>query len=126
HTLLAGFIAAAYLAPLLPRLVGWNRENETTTSGARRLSALYAGLVVLLSLRALEDDPQGPWWSIAALLLIALLAAAGAWATLRRSLVWMSAMLLNLAVTIWWIDSGHRLVVDDAELPGWFYVNVVA
>ncbi len=66
-------------------------------------AALIGALAALLALRPELYDPSSDWWSIAPLLAISALAATLNWQTLRRGYLYAACILLNLAVSIWWI-----------------------
>ncbi len=105
HTLLAGFAVASCSIPVLARVF---RGGNATA--ATRAASLFAAVTVALSLRALWGDPHSPWWTVAGLLAMAALSAVLAWQASRRRFVWATAGLLNLAASVWWIESGHRVL----------------
>jgi hypothetical protein len=129
HTLLAGCGVAAATAPTLARI--WaGRKGWRLTSAGVGLATLFATVTVVLSLRALDGDPQAPWWTIGGLLAMALLSAVLAWEAAMRRFVWVSAALLNMAASIWWVDSGHELVAGGGSLRdmahNFVYINMIA
>ncbi len=132
HTLLVGFCLAAWLLPLATRaeflfkLDAWDDEEFPRWSAIS--ARLLAVVAVVLALRALEDDPARPWWTIGALVAIGLRNVWIAWHEARRGYVWIAAVLLNLALSIWWIDSGHQLTGTMRGMGrGWelLWVNVL-
>jgi hypothetical protein len=70
----------------------------------RGSAALVGGIAVLLSLRIQAGAVASAWWSIVPLLAISALAGALSWQTLRRGYLYAAAILLNIAVTIWWAE----------------------
>jgi hypothetical protein len=127
HTLLAGCAVAAVTAPTLARLWAGGKDARLTPAGVR-LATMFATVTVLLSLRALDGDPLTPWWTVGGLIAMALLFAVLAWEAAHRRYVWASGMLLNLAVSIWWIESGYRLAsaVAGVTLRDLVYINTIA
>ena len=74
----------------------WSRDTVLFAS-------LIGGLTVLVGLRGPFSDPQGAWWSIAALLAMCVLAAALHWVALQRVYLYAAGVLINLSVSIWLI-----------------------
>ena len=128
HTLLTGFTLASCAAHLVPRVFGQGGAAAGSRAASLRSSVSFAAITVVLCLRALWGDPQSPWWTVAGLLAMALLMGGVAWETRGRRFAWGAAALLNLAASIWWIESGHRaLSAGGAEsLREFVYVNVIA
>lgn len=124
HTLLAGLIVAAYLAPVLPRVLVKSSTLPAARGAGVAISTGWAVLAVLLSLRALGGDPWSPWWTVGGLAVIAALAAGLAWYVARRAFVWAAAILLNLAASIWWIDVGHQMLPAGDLWSEFLYLNV--
>lgn len=85
----------------------WQRFPLSLSATWERDTVLYASLIgagtVLVGLRGPFSDPQGAWWSIAALLSMCALAAALHWITLQRAYLYAAGILLNLSVSIWLI-----------------------
>ena len=97
HTLLASCAASAWLA------FGagvWRRDWEPV---AARWTAVLGALAVVLALRAFDEDPGRPWWSVGALVSMGLLAATAAWRSDRAGYLIAAGALFNLAVSIWWV-----------------------
>ena len=91
HVLLGGCASAAFSAfgiSVIPRREAWANG--------------IGSMALLLALRAVSDDPGRPWWPVAAIAALSVLAAMLAWQTLRRGYVAGAALLANLAATTWW------------------------
>jgi hypothetical protein len=86
-------------------------------------ASVIGSAAVLVGLRGPFSDPQGAWWSIAALLSISLLATALNWLTLRRAYLYAAGILLNLALSIWLIKYHHD---PSGNLAVFFEANVIA
>ena len=87
---------------IAPALV-WRRQIGRSAT----LASLPA---VALALRALLDDPQAPWWSLAALVAVAVLTSAFGCLLLRRGLLHYAATWIVLAALGWWLYEGPKLV----------------
>jgi hypothetical protein len=94
---------------------------------AALFASLGLALVVILALRAALSDPERPWWSIAALFAMSVLAAALNWQTLHRAYLYAAAALLSLAATIWWATGyWNQILLSDKALTELLEVNVIA
>ena len=67
---------------------------------------LFAALALWLSLRALFDGPDRPWWGIAGLASLAALAVRVAYARVDRRLLFVAMALVNLVTSAWWWTLG--------------------
>ena len=115
------------VAPTLARVVSGRHDWQLTPAGVR-LATLFATITVLLSIRSLDGDPQAPWWTIGGLTVMATLFAVLAWETARRRFVWAGAVLLSVATSVWWIESGSKLVAsaDGAIIRDFININAIA
>jgi hypothetical protein len=90
-------------------------------------SEFFAGLIGMIALpvalRAPFSDPAGAWWSIGALLIMAVFAAALNWITFRRGYVYVAGILGNVAVSIW-LSKYQRQPVSS--LSAFVEANVIA
>jgi hypothetical protein len=133
RVLMLGGCLAAWLLPLIPP--AFNRWIAGIAADGRplRWSApavrLFAVAAALLAWGSVWNDPIGPWSAIAALLVISGRNVWIAWWERRRGFMWIAAVLLNIAVTIWWSESGYRLTGtppgNGADLE-WLWFNVLA
>ena len=99
---------AAWAAILLAVAVVGPRIGKTSNRAAWAqpiwtwrivLDVLVLGLVVLNSF----VDPQGPWWSLGAVVTISVTAAISAFWLRRATYTYLSGVLINLAgILIWW------------------------
>ncbi len=133
HVLLAGCCVAAWCVPLATvaaRRVMLDAADRAEFPRWSAISArLFAVAAVVLALRALESDPSAPWWTIGALVAIGFRNVWIAWHEARRGFLWIAAVLLNLALSVWWIDSGYQLTGTMRGMGvGWelLWVNVLA
>lgn len=58
----------------------------------------------ILALRAMLGDPQRPWWSSNAMLVLCLLWTGVSWWVLAPGLLYPSVMLLMLGAGMWWVE----------------------
>lgn len=143
HTLLAGTTLGTWLLAIAPR---WFADDARRTPIRARTSSVFNRYVVanshssvlnsvfavaatLLALRALDGDPQSPWWTLAALLSTTLSSIYLAWTNATRGHLWFAGILLPLAATIWWDEIGSDLIVAatvPAVLTHFLCVNVIA
>jgi hypothetical protein len=79
--------------------------GEDVRRTASRWAAGLGLFSVALALRAMLGDPQSPWWSVGAVLLVSLLTTAIACWRVAPRFLYASALLLNLAATLFAIDS---------------------
>jgi hypothetical protein len=124
HTLLVTSAAGAWGMTLLPLL--FRRDGRIRTA-AWSAAAAMGGIATFLALRALAGDPQAPWWTIGTLLAMSGLSVTLAVATARHAFLYPAAVLLNLAGSIWWIDSGYQLTssLGFAALVDFVHFNVI-
>lgn len=99
HTMVVTCMVNAWLLLACGRWTSRGQHSHVTLC-----SSLTAGLAVLLALRALAGDPQSPWWTVGALAGVSVLCGALACWSLRRSFMYVSSALANLAATIWWLS----------------------
>jgi hypothetical protein len=64
-------------------------------------TALLSGFTILLALRALAGDPQGPWWSVGVTAISSLIWTALACWLIAPRLLYAGGILLNLSATMW-------------------------
>jgi hypothetical protein len=110
-----------------PRVRFWQRLGLSLSADWERDTVLFASIIggaaVLVGLRGPFSDPQGAWWSIAALLTMCGLAAALHWITLRRAYLYAAGILVNVSLSVWLIKyRGHQ--IDD--VAAFFKANVIA
>jgi len=133
RVLMLGGSLVAWLLPLVPKAFNRWIARSASDEGPLRWSALavrcFAVAAVLLAWSSVWNDPAGPWWAIAALLVISGRNVWIAWWERRRGFMWIAAALLNIAITIWWFESGYRLTGtpagNGADLE-WLWFNVLA
>jgi hypothetical protein len=87
----------------------------------RELAAASGAVAVFLSLRSLADAEFSRWWSIGPLLAISALAATLNWKTFRRRYIFAAGILVNLAVSLWWI-----FIVQGFWLDEFILLNLIA
>ena len=92
------------LAPVPRRAgpIGGGAWSETRSFTSWATVGIFA--VTLLALRAVEEDPAQPWWSVGALSVAGALAATMALWVRRDGYLYFGGALFNAAATIWWID----------------------
>ncbi len=123
HALLVASVVTAWLMLLamkLPAFLESARAGQFSETNEKRgqtflatdwrwQATLYASIAgawtVLLALRSSINDPDRPWWSVGALVVMSALAAGLNWETLSRAYLYAAGMLLNLAATIWFLTS---------------------
>lgn len=132
HVHLIGFS----LAPWAVLALGWRRlrgQKRSLTDASRasvtRWTTAAGAVAFCLALRLVgRADPQQPWWSIAAVGVLALLAVALASWSCRRRYVYLAAALINTAIvlalpsTSWWNPSP----TSDVRFFTWLFSNVLA
>jgi hypothetical protein len=105
HTLLVGCCAAAWLMPLLTQ--GANRlfASADLHEMDNRWSALpvRAFGIAAVWLALWENSTATSWWVIAALMAVGLRNIAVAWREGGRGSMWVAALLITLAMSIWWL-----------------------
>lgn len=128
HTLLVGAAVAAWAMPTIAVADSKVHRRPLHAASLVAWAAVLMAATVLLALRALEDDPAAPWWSLGGLLAMVGLAMWLAWLVASRGFVWVAGILANVAVSIWWFDTGYRLTVgrSGAPLIEFHLVNVLA
>lgn len=143
HTLLAGTTLGTWLLAIAPRWLAHDDRCATTSDWASSvfnryvvassqtsvLNSAFAVTSALLAIRALDGDPQSPWWTLAALLSTTLSSIYLAWSSAVRGHLWFAGFLLPLAATVWWEELGSDLIVAatlPAVLAHFLYVNVIA
>lgn len=106
----AGYWTSYYTLMLAAVLTAWlvARVSPEKHFKAEQLSratvaTLVGAFAVFLALRAAPADLSGTWWPVACLLSMSTLAALLNWETLKRSYLYAAGLLLNTAVTIWWV-----------------------
>jgi hypothetical protein len=70
----------------------------------RAWCVLIGGLVLCLAVRGAQEDPEGPWWSVASVLATATMAALLALWQRSASAAFLACLCLNLAATLPLID----------------------
>ena len=109
HMLLVGYCVAAWHVPAIT--AEFNRRNAGIVT-ERPISTWSAWPVrvfdvVVIWLALWEYSAVASWWVIGGLAAIAARNVVIAWREGRRSSVWIAAILVNLATTIWWLDIAH-------------------
>ncbi len=80
------------------------RLNESWTHTSQRLSVWIGAVAVLLGIRLLPILTSSEnWWPISTFVMLSVLAGLLNWHTLKRKYIYASGMLLNLAVTVWYL-----------------------
>jgi hypothetical protein len=95
----ASTLSSTTLSPAIRKLVdvdGWWEKR------CRQLAVVSGALAIFLSLRTVTDADASRWWSIGPLLVLTALATWLHWQTLRRRYLYVSGVLLNTSVTLWW------------------------
>ncbi|MEX2112460.1 MAG: hypothetical protein WD845_04705, partial [Pirellulales bacterium] len=132
HTLLVGLTAAAWLLPIVTlaanRLLASADDLPDPIIWSSVSARVFGLAAVALGIRALDGDPAAPWWTIGVLTAICLRNVWIAWRTGGRGSMWIAAALANLAVSIWWIDQGHRLTATSGrgEPVEFLWINAIA
>lgn len=133
HVLIFGTCAAAWLVPLITQIVnGRIRDSEHAappvawSAVSARVFGIFGVLLAVIAL--VERDPDGPWWTIAALVAISARNVWIAWREGGHEPMWVAAALANVAVSIWWIDQGQKLTATRGrgELPEFIWINAIA
>lgn len=115
HTLLASCAASAWLA----FGAGARRREWETVAG--RWTNVFCALTVLLALRAFDDDPGRPWWSVSGFVAMSALAVMLSVKNSERGWLYVAGPLLTLATTCWLLAKRrHGGTTDLVE------VNVMA
>ena len=94
----------------------WRQHSEV-------FSASVGAIVVMIAMRGPFSDPLGAWWSIGALLAMAMLAASLNWVTFRRAYLYAAGILFNVAVSIWLIKYQANQI---NSLGAFVEVNLIA
>ena len=132
HTLLAGTCAIAWLLPLATGALNGsiNRLDELhpPLDWSALPARLFAVAAVGLSIGGYLHDPARPWWTLAVLVAISARNIWIAYREDRRGGIWIAAVLLLPATTIWWFDWASKLSYfrnfrDGFEL---IWINVLA
>ncbi|HXE54409.1 MAG TPA: hypothetical protein VN541_15410, partial [Tepidisphaeraceae bacterium] len=80
-------------------------SGEGIEPGFLRWTAALTSIAILFALRGMFGDPQRPWWSASAALLLSILWIGVACWSLAPRLLYVGGMLLNLGVSFWCIDN---------------------
>jgi len=131
HTLMAGqaIVPWLVLSAVLYQFKLRRVEDKAQERPSLSLVAICGSIAVVLALRAVFGDPQAPWWSAGVLIAMSLLAVALALTAVERALLYAASMLLNLAVSLWWIEEGWKLTQTagvGAQAVHFFYFNIIA
>jgi len=125
------------LDPTQPIALQYERHDQTGVApiegtifvGGQELRPAYrwwisamSGFALLLALRAMAGDPLGPWWSVGTTATLSLLWTGLACWLVLPSLLYVSGILLNVAVTMWWL--GTTLSPTAAPLVDLANVNI--
>ena len=105
HGLLIGQAMVGLGLPLIAWRRGEIRQIDVDTltrAGVARWSQVALGIVVLFAIRAYWSDPQSPLWTVGGLVVMGGLAASLAGWAERPRLLWLSAILVNMAAVAWW------------------------
>ena len=122
HVLLASHL----LASCVVAAAGWlSAETTAERHRATQWSLIALAVSVALGLRALVGDPQAPWWTLGALAIQALLTGWLAWWSLRRELLFVAAVFINVAASVWWLHH-VRVVGTSVDLAELIEINIVA
>jgi len=122
HGLLTGMAISAFVFPIANVVTRRKLQTHSII-----VATCFAGFTVGLSIRALLGDPQLPWWTLGGLLSVAALSACFAWEKTQRRFVWPAAALLNLATSIWWLESDVQFFISrGAVIREFVFVNVIA
>jgi hypothetical protein len=119
HGLLVGQSIAAILIPLF----GWYSHRlrqepmaEQTRIAVIRWTTLAISLVLVLAFRAVMSDPQRPWWTLGGMVAMAPVVALLAVYARNGSVLFGSALLINLAGSFWFVTAASRLWRIDSPL----------
>ena len=138
HVLLAALILISWTLLFAADLPGvldsdrlfarfWRRFGLSVAPDWRSDTIVFASFVgvstVLVALRGPFRDPEGAWWSIAALLSMCALATALNWITLHRGYLYAAGILFNLAVSVWLIEYRSQQI---GSLTVFVEANIVA
>jgi hypothetical protein len=78
-------------------------DGQELRPAFRGWTAALSGFALLLALRAMVGDPQGPWWSVGTTATLSLLWTSLACWLAVPSLLYVSGLLLNLSASMWWV-----------------------
>lgn len=100
------------------------RLDERWSASALALSATVGMLATLLSLKLLTVlDSADYWLSIGVFVMVSVLAGGLQYTTLKRGYLYAAGLLVNLAVSIWWIAYPGSNTSTPAHL---LEINIVA
>ncbi len=140
HVLLAALILIPWILVLLrdlPRFINAEKPNlfarawrqtglilpDSWQVDTTVFATLIGAITVFVALRASLSDPQGAWWSIAALLSVCILSASLNWITLQRVYLYAAGILLNVALSVWLLRyRGHEI----GNLGTFIKANIIA
>lgn len=147
HVLFIGMIATAWLMWLinyLPERLQTKDENEEETKQSFPIfedywnfkTAIFSSLailfVVVMAFRS-TVAPTTHWWSVAPLMIVAVLAACLFTTTLNRLFMYASSVLLCFAASVWFAFSWDRsydhlygFSVSESSILSFFNGNLVA
>jgi hypothetical protein len=132
HTLLVGCCAAAWILPPATRLanaiVAQSADAQVPIRWSAPSTRLLAIAAVFLVFWAHSRDPQAPWWSVAALV---VLSARNVWIVYREGgwqNMWIAALLFNIAVSALWVDWGNKFIPTRGigAFCEFLWINVLA
>lgn len=132
HVLLAGLVLGAWCVPLLTstfqRIIGGVLGSATVIRWSAASARVLGIAAILIALRALDNDPQRPWWTIAVFAVLAWRNLWIAWHEGGRRSTWIAAALTNSAASVWWLTVGHLLTGtrDVGQLLELTWINIIA
>jgi hypothetical protein len=130
HALMIVIAVLGFLAPW--RLLEEEREEsvfgEVPRRTTLRLTKLYLVTTIILAVRAILGDPLGPWWSCGGFFAAAGISVLHARQLPSRAYLYLAAVLINLAVSVGWIEAWHRYFPSSfgVDLCHFGLVNVFA
>ncbi len=103
-------------------------QSERPNTGTSVCLLAITGWLVLLGLRGIGGDPTLPWWSMFSLLAAASMAIERGDHLGRQRYLFAAAALINVAVSLWWLEAGYRLssATDFEAAIDFLCINVVA
>jgi len=132
HTLMAGYCIAAWVVPLVTlainRVVAAEKAPRPLLRWSAPILRLFTAIAVALAIKGLPSDPAAPWWTVATLIAISARNVWIGWRETGRSSIWIAAALMNVAISILWLDQSATLSSTRGfgELCEFMWINVLA
>jgi hypothetical protein len=130
HTLLTGCCIAAWVLPV----AAWGADRLLAGPSIEQPNYLWSAWPVRLFgiaavvLALWEYSAAASWWVVAALAAIALRNIVVAWRESRRGSVWIAAVLVVVATSIWWLDMLKKAAAmrGPGDFFAFLWTNVLA